>query len=174
MKTLRVHDPGHRPPDWAGRLSATQVAVFLRDVKREIELDLEGNPFRKGSASVVYVFDSLIEAEEFCRQKVEEIDHLLCEIYDGRGKLIDPIRTFISPAHAHRVPNRRSAMRMIAMAWLLIAISPVLFWIDYRRDGVLIVPTVVGFACIVTAMRLLYWGHGDLARVRDSESPAKL
>src|SRR3954469_14763347 len=88
MTVLRLHDRSRRPPEWMAHLSATQVAVFLNDVKSHVQLDLDGRPVAKQSPSVCYVFDSLADAERFCQAKVTQIEHLLCEIYDRRGKSI--------------------------------------------------------------------------------------
>ena len=165
MTRLLVFDRNRRPPEWMAQLSATQVAVFLRDARSEVEVDPQGVPVPRGSPSVCYVFDTLAEAEQFCEENVAKVEHLWCEIYDRRGKIY-PIRSYMSRRHSHRLPNRRSALRMIVIAWLLIAITPVFFWIDYRKDGTLIVPTVVAFACFVTGLRLLYWGHSELDHLR--------
>jgi hypothetical protein len=165
MTTLRLHDPARRPPEWTGHLSATQVAVFLRDAKSEVEVDPGGRPLPRGSPSVCYVFETLAEAERFCQERVSNVEHLLCDIYDRRGKIY-PIRSYTSRKHMHRVPNRGSALRMIGIAWILIVVTPLMFWIDYRKDGTLVVPTVVGFACFVTALRLLYWGHSELDHLK--------
>ena len=165
MTALRLHDPARRPPDWMGHLSARQVAVFLRDANSEVEVNPQGAPVPRGAPSVCYVFDTLAEAERFCEERVVSVEHLWCEIYDRRGKIF-PIRSYTSRRHAHRLPNRRSALRMIAIAWVLVAVTPLCFWIDYRKDGMRIVPTVVGFACFVTALRMLYWGYSELDRLK--------
>jgi hypothetical protein len=168
-KELRLHDPQRIPRDWTGHLSSTQVAVFLCDVKTHVQLDLEGRVPVHGTPSVCYVFDSMPEAEAFCRDRADRVENILCEIYDQRGKIL-PLRTFTHVRYAGRVPNRASARRMIRIAWLLVVISPLLFWIDYHHDGTLIVPTVVGFACIVTALRLLYWGHSELGHATQDDA----
>ena len=142
--------------------------MFLRHVKTEVEVDWDGNSVGK-SAPVCYTFDSLEEAERFCQKKVEHVEALLCEIYDRRGKIY-PLRSFTHSRHAHRLPNRASAWRKILIAVLLLMIAPALFWLDYRRDGMLIVPTVVGFACIVTAGRLIGWASGEFDRARENET----
>ena len=56
------------------------------------------------------------------------------------------------------------------MGWLLFAIAPPFFWYDYRREGVLILPTLIGFGCVVTWFRLLAWGYGELKIVREQEA----
>ena len=168
MYPLRLHDPARRPPEWMAHLSAAQVVVFCNDVKSHATLDPEGNRPAPGAPAVCYVFDSLAEAERFCEERVGRIEHLMCEVYDRRGKIY-PLRSFVHSHHAHRIPNRASARRMIAIAWLLIAITPLMFWIDYRHEGTLIVPTVVGFACLMTGLRLLYWAYGELEHVKQNE-----
>lgn len=145
-----------------------QVAVFMHDVKSHAPLDPNGKPVPRNQAAC-YVFDSMADAEQFCAEKVAAIEHLHCEIYDHRGKIY-PLREFTHARHAHRIPNRASAIRMIVIAWLLLAISPVLFFWDYKHDGTLVVPTVVAFACIVTAGRLLYWGHSELSHAKQNQA----
>src|SRR5215212_9931592 len=105
MTKLRLNDRTRRPPEWTGHLSATQVAVFLRDIRTEVELDPQGNSVSRETPPSCYVFDSMEDAEAFCREKVEQIPRMSCEIYDRRGKIY-PLRTFTHTTHAQRLPNR--------------------------------------------------------------------
>jgi hypothetical protein len=119
------------------------------------------------------VFDSLAEAEAFCGGLTRRHERMLCEIYDRRGKAVPPLRVVTHPKSAGQVLNRRSALRKIRIGWGLLAVSPALFWLDYRSRGVLVVPTVVGFACVVSCLRLLWWGHAELDEIRHREQDLK-
>jgi hypothetical protein len=114
--------------------------------------------------------DSLAEAEAFCGELVSRHKRMVCEIYDRRGKAVPPVRVVTHPGTAGRLGgrgvSRQSAMWKIRIGWLLLAVAPPLFWLDYRSGGVLVVPTVVGFACIITCVRLLWWGHGELEELK--------
>jgi hypothetical protein len=161
MTILRLHDRTRTPRDWTGVLRDDQYAVFLSDVEKGFALTPEGHPAPRGQPAVCYVFDSLETAEAFCRERIERFERMSCEIYDRRGKAIDPIRTFTHEKFASRQINRRSARQKILIGYGLLAIAPLLFWLDYRHAGLLVVPTVVGFACIVTCFRLLWWGYSE-------------
>ncbi len=115
------------------------------------------------------MFDTLAEAEVFGREKVDEHPQIFCEIYDHRGKAVDPIRAFTHPSRAHHLPNRRSARRKLIAAWLVLAVSAPLYWIDWRHEFLLVFPSVVGSACVVTWIRLLYWGYSELDLVHKRE-----
>jgi hypothetical protein len=170
MHPLRLHDRSRTPQEWTAHLSATQFAVFLRDADIRVALDPAGQPIPASTPAVCYCFESLADAETFCNLKIAACQRMLCEIYDRRGKAIDPIRVLTHPSRAHHLPNRRSAHRKILIAWLLLAIAPFFFWFDYRHDGALIFPTLVGFACFLTWARLLWWGHSELTIARQRET----
>jgi hypothetical protein len=53
---------------------------------------------------------------------------------------------------------------------MLLIFAPPLFWWDYRHRGTLVVPTLFGFACIITCARLMWWGCEELAEVRGREN----
>jgi hypothetical protein len=153
-----------------GCLSETQYAVFLSDVSTGGELDLDGGGVAPNAGAACYVFDSFAEAEAFCGELVGRHERMVCEIYDSRGKAVPPLRVVTHPKAAGRpggrMGGRRSALWKIRIAWLLLAVAPPLFWLDYRSRGLLVVPTVVGFACIVTCVRLLWWGYGELEELK--------
>ena len=166
MTILRVHDPSRRS-GWTDDLTATQLAVFLRDVKTQMELGLDGKEISAGAPGVCYVFDSLAEAEQFCTERITQFERMQCEIYDRRGKLLDPIRTFVNPRYQRHLPTRRSARVKILIGVLLLAVvAPALFWLDWWKGGSLIVPSAVAIACVATAVRLLDWGYTELASLK--------
>ncbi len=92
MQPLRLHDRSRTPQEWTAHLSATQYAVFLRDADTRVALDPAGQSIPANVPAVCYCFESLADAETFCNQKIAACERMLCEIYDRRGKAIDPIR----------------------------------------------------------------------------------
>ena len=116
------------------------------------------------------MFDSLDEAKGWCRQKVREIDALRCDVYDRRGKAVAPLFTCVCPRYERTLPNRRTARQVLALAWVLIAASAPLFWLDWNSGGALIVPTLLGFTLVGVGIRLLFWGYSDMAKARRREA----
>lgn len=169
MTILPLHDRTRSPADWASHLTESQHAVFLSDAASAVALTPAGEPFPRNQPPVCYVFDSLADAETFCNETAAASPRMRCDIYDRRGKAIAPRRTITHPSMAHHVPNVRSARRKHLAAWLLLIPPAPLFWLDYRHDGIWVVPTIVGFACIVTSARLFWWGHEELAQARPRE-----
>ena len=61
------------------------------------------------------------------------------------------------------------AYGLFLLAGVLVLPTPVLFWIDWRVRGVLIVPTLVGLNLIAAAVRISMWGWGMMEVVRARE-----
>jgi hypothetical protein len=166
---LQLYDRSRKPSDWVGHLGASQYAVFLTHAKLGYELAEDGMPKPKSVPSYCLVFDGLVEAEAYCVEFVESKPNARCDVYDHHGKSRAPLASFTHPRHAARVLNRRSAYRMCLLAGALVVPTPLLFWIDWRVRGVLIVPTLVGLSLIMAAFRLLLWAFGTLDAVRKRE-----
>jgi hypothetical protein len=164
--------PRRSPPDWNDNLADGEVAVFLSDVRSDAELTADGLPRPVQKPSVCLVFKSRSAADEWCQRRVGEIEHLKCELYDRRGMAGGPIASFVNAKYAARLPNRRTAVKMILWAVACFAVSPVLFWLDWRVRGVMILPTLVGFTLVVTGLRLLYWGFSELQLAKEREQQA--
>jgi hypothetical protein len=166
---LRLYDPSRRPLDWTAQLSASQYAVFLSDSKLGYELTAEGMPKERGEPSYCLVFNSLAAGEAFCRAFVEKAPNGRCDIYDHEGKAKSPVAIITHPRHAGRVPSRRSAFGLFLLAAVMVLPTPLLFWIDWRHRGTLIVPTLVGLNLLAAVVRISMWGWGMMEAVRASE-----
>jgi hypothetical protein len=125
-----------------------------------------GTPPASGEAASCLVFDSFEEANDFCRERVGLIEHLRCDIYDHRGLAVSPLAQWVNPRSARRLPTARSAAWMRVGGCVLILISPLLFWWDSLRGGMLVVPTLLGLNCIIGALRLFYLAHSMSASIK--------
>jgi hypothetical protein len=143
-------------------LADGEVAVFLSDARTETELTIEGTPKPAQKPSSCLVFENRDAATAWCAQQVRSIEHLKCEIYDRRGMAVPAMAAFVNPKYTSRIPNRKTARRLMLAGIVCILVSPPLFWLDWRVGGVLIVPTLVGFTLVITGARLLVWGYGVL------------
>jgi hypothetical protein len=166
-RTLLLHDPARRPLDWNLHVGPSQCAVFLSDVHNGREVTVSGES-PAGAASSFLLFDSVEEARAFGFQKVQQIEHLRCDLYDHRGSAA-PLTQIVSPKYRRRLPSVASARRMVIAACLLILVSPALFWWDWQKSGGLIFPTLLGINCIVAALRLFYLAYATLLASRRIE-----
>jgi hypothetical protein len=159
---------GRRPSNWNDHLVDGECAVFLSDARGEIELTADGAPKPAGKPSTCLVFESRDAAAAWCEQRLREIEHLKCEIYDRRGMAVPALATFVHPKYAGRIPNRKTARRLMLVGCICIVVSPPLFWWDWRASGGLVIPTLVGFTLIISGVRLLVWGYGVLKAAGNS------
>jgi hypothetical protein len=165
---IRLFDPRRKPPDWTEVISPTQCAVVLEDRDSSAPLAPDGRPFRKREDATCLLFDRLDEAQKFCEAKVLALPNIRCEILDAQGRAHPPLMVITHPDYRRAddsSPTWSRRRKLIAVG--LILISGPLFWLDWRRHSTLIVPTFVGFNCILLAMRFFYWDAGVRHRERE-------
>ena len=91
------------------------------------------------------MFDRFDAAQEYCETKVREMPDLFCEILDAHGRARPPLTVITH----------------------LVLAAPPLFWLDWRHQNTLILPTFLSFNCILLAMRFIYWHYGVRHRERE-------
>lgn len=167
LEKIRLYDPQRRPNDWTGVLSSSELAVFLSDVRGGQELDALGNQVTSSADSSCYVFPDFSTAEEFCRDLVLQNPSVQCEVFDRRGRAVDPLAVFVHPSvERHREDNPRRARLLIVGGVLSLLAAVLLFYFDWVRGGGLIWPSVIAVNCIGVSLRLVYWGSSILLRRR--------
>lgn len=170
MRELLLYDPKRRPADWNEHLADGECAVFLSDVRSDAQVTADGSPKPLTTPSVCLVFDSREVATAWCTQRVSEIEHLRCELYDRRGMAPGPMATFVNPKYASRVPNRRRAKWMVIAAIACFPASVPLFWWDWRYyRGGMVAPTFVGITLLVTGVRLLFFAWAEFRLAAEHE-----
>ncbi|MDT8067630.1 MAG: hypothetical protein ROO76_05620 [Terriglobia bacterium] len=170
MKNVTLYDPRRCPKHWVELLHAGQFAVLLLDVRTSVNVNCEGLPVPQPAEQSCYIFESLDEAKQFCRELVQRIEHVRCEIYDERGKAIEPLYTIVNKKHEHRTITRKGARLLLLGGVLAPMVAIPLFWYDWLAGGERIWPTIVGINLVVLGLRLLFWGSGELEQSRRQEA----
>jgi len=164
-RVVKLHDPARREA-WTADLRPTDLVAFASFDETGGPCDTEGRSFASSSDVTALVFEQLADARRFCEAQVTTAPHVRFEIYDSAGRVNPPLLVVVNPSRAHTLTGSpRSALtrRIIALA-LIVGAFP-LFWFDYQRDGLLILPTFLGLNMLVIGGRLLFM---NLA-VRDVE-----
>ncbi len=174
MQRVLIYDPHRAPRHWVELLRPGQFAVFLLDVRTSVIVDLDGAAVTDSLAQSCFIFDTLTESKRFCEELVARIDHARCEIYDERGKSVEPLYTIVNRRFQHRIVNRPQARLLMLGAALVVLLSIPLFWYDWRADGARIWPTIIGINVVALGLRLLYWGYGELEQLRRQEAEQAL
>lgn len=166
MRVVRVYDPSRQPRDWTDIIEPGQCVAFASLVDGGAPCDADGTPTTHEAATCIIV-DSLAEADTFCHERVERHPAVRFDVFDAAGRSRPPLLTVVHPLHRHRLegdPSRRRRHLIIAIA--LIAAAPVLFWIDWRSGGAMVLPTVLGFNALLFAARLLQLNAAHAAAER--------
>jgi hypothetical protein len=170
MQAVLLYDPRRVPKDWVSLLRPGQFAVLLLDLATCVIVDQQGVPVANRAAENCFVFDSLDGAKQFCQELVERVEHVRCEIYDERGKAVEPLYTIVNKRHASQLMSKRHPRLLITGGILSFVLGIPLFWLDWLDGGAKIWPTLLGINLVVLAIRLIYWGYSELAQLRRHEA----
>jgi hypothetical protein len=185
---IRLYDYHRTPKCWSGIILPTQCAVFLRNDQWQTPVDRQGKS-RDSDNSTCILFDSIEEAERFCRQMVADHPLISCEVLDAGGRANPPL-LIVKHQHVGGDDDVRGWFahhRKLVIA-ILIAASLPLFWHDWIHQGGGIF-SVVGINMIVAALRLLMWdvaaknnekerlarleGHREIERNEPGQTPRR-
>lgn len=155
VRTVRLYDASRRPHDWMEIIEPGQYAVFASLLDGGAPAGTDGILTTHEAATCVIV-DSPAEAEALCRHCVERQPAVRFDIFDSAGRGRPPLLTVVHPSRESSLEGHVSSRRRnVVIAGVLMAAAPVLFWIDWRSDGLLIYPTLAGFNALLFAGRLL-------------------
>jgi hypothetical protein len=155
MQTVRVYDPERRPQNWTDIILPGQFVAFSRHLESGATCDAAGTPVVSPDAVTCLIFDSLPAAAAFCRERVEHVGGVRFDIFDSAGRTSPPLLTIVHPSRAATLDgNPRSVRLNTWCAIALIAAAPILFWLDWAKDGLLILPTFLGISFLIIAARL--------------------
>ena len=170
MQTVRLYDPERDPANWREIIRPGQFVAFATQLDSGAPCDAAGELFASSEAVTCLIFDSLTGAETFCREAVERANGIRFDVFDAAGRTSPPLLTVVHPSRAARLEgNRRDTRLTNALAVALLALAPVLFWIDWAKyDGTIVLPTIAGINCIIFAARifLLNGAHTSAERAR--------
>jgi hypothetical protein len=168
---IRLYDYHRTPRCWSDIIRPTQCAVFLRNDQWGTSVDRIGKS-RAGDKGTCILFDSIEDAERFCRQMVAEHPLVSCEVLDASGRVNPPL-LIVTHQHVGGDDDVRGWLahhRRLVIA-ILIAASLPLFWLDWIHRGEWIL-SVIGINMIVAALRLLMWDVA--AKDNEKEQLARL
>lgn len=169
MQIVRLYDPAREPHGWMQIIRPTEFAVFATLADSGAVCDADGVATSSEDA-VCIIFETLPEAETFCRERVERIPGLRFDILDAAGPSLPPLFTIVHPSRAEALdgsPRKRRRSKYAAI--VLLVLGPPLIWFDWAfYDGVQVVPTMLGINMILIGARLLMmnFGHASAERKR--------
>jgi hypothetical protein len=157
MDVLRLYDPARRPPNWTEIVRPDQFVVFCSDAATGAATDADGRVTAPADASCL-VFHTLPSARAFCEAQILRAPDLRFEIFDGRGRVEEPLIAVVGPARAVAMESStRSIQRRTWAAVLLLACAGPLVWYDYGTSrGSLVLPTFLAVSMVLAALRLLF------------------
>jgi hypothetical protein len=155
MRVIKLYDPERRG-SWLGEVKPGEYPVFLRDGESWAERNVEGKPLAAGEASVCVVFADLAEAKKFCEQKIRELPHLRCDIYDNTGLAKPPLCTF---GEKDWNPTPKA---LLWLAGLSILVSIPLFLWDWNRHGEVVLASIIAINLVAAGLRFLLWGLSSI------------
>jgi hypothetical protein len=156
VRVVKLHDPNRREA-WTADLRPTDLVAFSTCEDGSAPCDPDGRPFASVSDATCLVFERLADARKFWESQVVEQANVRFEIFDAAGRVNPPLLVVVNPNRAHALSGSpRSARRRRFIALILIVGAFPLFWLDYQRDGLVILPTVLGLNMLLIGGRLLF------------------
>ena len=170
MIALRLFDPSRKPASWTEIVQPGQYSAFAKTIDTGAPCDADGQPFPAIEDATCLVFDSLAEAETFCRQQVERVSDVRFEIFDSTGRANSALLLIVHPAKAARLEGNPRGLRVRArIAIILLIVAAASFWYNLRNGPSFeIFPTLLGINLVVVAARLLQlnWSYASAERAR--------
>jgi hypothetical protein len=167
MQVVRLYDSARQPQGWLQIIKPTQFAAFATLADSGASCDVDGVLTGESDASCA-IFDTLDEAEAFSRSRVERNPGLRFDIRDSAGLLRPPLITVVHPSREASLESSPSKLRGNTYSAIALLIAgPLLIWWEWTyRDGVLIMPTIVGINAVLIAIRLLVMNYGHISKER--------
>jgi hypothetical protein len=164
MQIVRLYDRTREPHGWMQIIRPTEFAAFATLVDSGAVCDADGVPTSSEDASCL-IFETLSDAEAFCRERVAQIPSLRFDILDSAGPSLPPLFTIVHPSRTSALDFSATKMRRYKYAAIaLLAVGPPLIWFDWAfYDGVQVVPTMIGINAMLIGVRLLMMNYGRIS-----------
>jgi hypothetical protein len=151
-----LYDPSRRPPDWTAVVRPGQYVAFSKTCDSGASCDAGGQPFASPAAATCLLFDDLTKAQAFCREQVLRAPAVRFEIFDSTGRSNPSLLVVVHPSRVPALDGNPRGMRARTVAAAALAAGSVpLFWYDYTREGLVILPTIVAMNMLLVAARLI-------------------
>jgi len=156
MIALRLFDPSRTPTDWTEIIRPGQYVAFAKTLDTGAPCDAEGRPFPQTEAATCLLFDSLSEAERFCRRQAGRALDVRFEIFDSTGRANPPLLVVVHPSKVAKLEgNPRGMMLRTGAATAMLFAAVVGFWYDFTHgSSARFFPTLLGMNLVVVAARL--------------------
>ena len=166
MIALRLYDRSRTPSSWTEIIRAGQFVAFAKTFDTGAPCDADGKPFARVEDVSCFLFDSLADANGFCRDRVTHTPNVRFEIFDSAGRKEPPLVVIVHPSKQEQLEGNPRGMRLRTQgAIALFSVAAVSFWYDFQHGpGVQIFPTLLGINLVVVAARLLQL-NGSYAHV---------
>jgi hypothetical protein len=167
MEIVRLYDGTREPTGWMQIIRPTQFAAFATLADSGAACDGDGVRTSADEASCM-IFETLSDAEAFCRERVNQLPSLRFDILDSAGLLRPPLFTIVHPARVAALDGSPAKMRRSTyFAIAMLAAGPLLIWFDWKyHDGVWVMPTIVGINLLLIAVRLLIMNASQILSER--------
>lgn len=164
MQIIRVYDPGRRPANWSEIIQPGQFVAFPSDNASGVPCDCAGHRASDPLAGVCVLFDTLEDAEEWCRDTVAATPSIRLDIFDAEGRVNPALLTIVHPSfEASLDAHPASLRRRRATGWALIGLGVSLSAFAYaERHGAgtldidIIFPAIIGINLVLFGARLLW------------------
>ena len=172
MIPLRLYDRSRTPSSWTDIIRPGQFVTFAKTFDTGAPCDAHGRSFAMMEDASCLVFDSLDEAETFCREQVNRATNVRFEIFDSAGRAQPPLLVIVHPSRQRQLEGNPRGQRLRthgAIALFIVAAGS--FWYDVRYGpGLQFFPTLLGINLVVVALRLLQlngsYAHAEHVRQR--------
>jgi hypothetical protein len=173
MREVLLYDPSRSPVDWTALVRRGQYAVFLTDVETSAPIQADGTSIKSAASHFCLLFDSLPEAEVYCREAISRVPRLKCEVFDSDGRANAPVAIFVNDQYEHKIDTEERARRLIQWgAVSSIASLPFFLYALWAGAEVVWWPILVGINLVFAGLRLMHWGQGlkDELKYRSDEA----
>ena len=173
MREILLYDPKRVPPEWTALIEPGQYAAFLGDVLSSAPMSTDGSPVSSASKHSCLLFESLPEAETFCRETVQKFKRMKCEVFDSTGRVNAPVAVIVNPEFEHTLDTEARGHRLMRWGIVAIALSLPLFGYAWKSHEVWW-PILFGINLVFAGLRLLHWGSGLKEEISYRQKQAEL
>ena len=159
MREILLYDPKRVPSEWTALIQPGQYAVSPGDVQSSAPMSSDGSQGSSATSSFL-LFESLPEAETYCRETVQKFRRIKCEVFDSAGRVNAPVAVIVSQEFGHALDTEAQAYRLIRWGLAAIGLSLPLFWYAWKSGASEVWwPILFGINLVFVGLRLLHWGY---------------
>jgi hypothetical protein len=162
VESIRIYDPERKPQHWNLGMKDSQFAVFHYDYQTGTWRTAQGTYSKSPEEETVLLFDSLAEAEAYCREQVEKVPSVFCRIYDRRGTAEGEVKAIYSRKIAAKILGPKAARKKLTHGALLLLASGLCVLVDWRLGGPVILGVVVGSKFLTSGIMRVVEGFSGL------------